>query len=105
MIEKKTTLEEAAEIYCKQRNYLNEIRDKQEDGTLYHSLEADTAIDAFIAGAKWHKEQMKEIIEKWQDHAIRGMSMGNVSYFQGRVALCDIVLDYMYQTMDAVTNI
>lgn len=53
-------LEEAAEEYCKRCNYLNEVRDKQEDGSLYHSLETDTAIDAFKAGAEWQKAKMME---------------------------------------------
>ena len=36
---------------------------------------------------------MRVLIEKWQEHAIHGMKVGNVSYFQGRVALCVELLE------------
>ncbi len=35
-----------------------------------------------------------EII-KWQNHAIRGMKVGNVAYHQGRVSLCTELLDFI----------
>lgn len=47
----------------------------------------------FLEGAEWHREQMRVLIEKWQEHAIHGMKVGNVSYFQGRVALCVELLE------------
>lgn len=37
--------------------------------------------------AEWILDRIEAELKKWTDHSIRGMKSGNVSYFQGKIAL------------------
>ena len=41
------------------------------------------------------KDQIRKKIEEWQEHAIRGMKNGSVTYHQGKVALCTDLLSFL----------
>jgi len=38
------------------------------------------------------------ILQKWEDHAIRGMKIGSAAYHQGKVALITDLKDWMNET-------
>lgn len=45
----------------------------------------------FKAGAEWMKKEFSSILDKWEEHAIRGMKEGASAYHQGKIALiCDL---------------
>lgn len=46
-------------------------------------------------------EKIKREIEKWQEHAIRGMKKGSTAYHQGKLALCIDLLDFINSLPDA----
>lgn len=47
--------------------------------------------DGFEAGKESALKQFSDILEKWEEHAIRGMKKGASAYHQGKIALiCDL---------------
>ena len=90
-----------------------ELSKDLKEAAYYYSREADEVlgrvdiINAFLAGAKWQKEQRQEWnaalkamdkeLDKWADHAIRGMKEGNPAYFQARIALIEELKSWIYE--------
>ena len=51
--------------------------------------------DIFEAGAKWDRAKMMEVLDKWEEHAIRGMRNGATAYHQGKIALIEDLRDWI----------
>lgn len=47
--------------------------------------------DGFEAGKERAFKQFSDILDKWEEHAIKGMKVGASAYHQGKIALiCDL---------------
>ncbi len=46
-------------------------------------------------GRRMEKEQFMEILNKWEEHAIRGMKKGATAYHQGKIALIPDLRDWL----------
>ena len=57
--------------------------------------ETQDVVDGFEAGAKWQRQAFLSILDKWLDHAVRGMEKGNTAYHQGKVALITDLRDWI----------
>jgi hypothetical protein len=67
--------------------------DGDESPTLEEYLKAayHSPIQDFKAGAEWQKKQFSDILDKWEEHAMKGMRLGASAYHQGKIALiCDL---------------
>lgn len=47
--------------------------------------------DGFEAGKERAFKQFSDILDKWEEHAMKGMRLGASAYHQGKIALiCDL---------------
>lgn len=81
-------VEEAAIEYC-YRNW---------DSIVSYRKTEDIVKDIFKAGAEYERGKFKKELDMWTDHSIRGMSQGNVAYFQGRIGLITNLQEWLKET-------
>lgn len=72
----------------------NFVTNEDEWQRIAHAGNEDAALEedaAFQAGAEWMKKEFAAILDRWEEHAIRGMEVGASAYHQGKIALiCDL---------------
>ena len=61
-------------------------------------------LDAFKAGAEWQQKEFSSILDKWEEHAIRGMKVGASAYHQGKIALICDLRDWIKEIEKEVAN-
>ncbi len=55
----------------------------------------DDIAAAFMAGDAWRIRAFMDVLDRWEDHAIRGMANGATAYHQGKVSLITDLRDWM----------
>lgn len=84
----RTELEQAAAEYADKHGFRVPY-----DGSdkYYDDVDVKASLEGFKAGAEWMKKEFSSILDKWEEHAIRGMRVGASAYHQGKIALiCDL---------------